>query len=134
MKRLISPIGLALLLTAHFTLLNGRQIQTVHQEESVVLFCDRTLYIAGEQLFFSAFIVTEVNWRTSDQGRVLYCEIISPDGNRIAGDKYLIEKLHASGSLAIPDDIITGTYYMRAYTRFMRNTGPCLILIPESKL
>jgi hypothetical protein len=124
MKRLISPIGLALLLIAHFTVLSGRQIQTIHQGESVVLFCDRTLYIAGEQLFFSAFLQTADELATSDEGRILYCEIISPGGNRIAGDKYLIEKSHADGSLAIPDDIITGTYYMRAYTRFMRNTGP----------
>ena len=124
MKRLISPIGFALLLTAHFTILNGQQILPVHKGERVVLFCDRNLYIAGEQLFFSAFLQTADELATSDEGRILYCEIISPEGNRIAGDKYLIEKLHASGSLAIPDDIITGTYYMRAYTRFMRNTGP----------
>jgi hypothetical protein len=124
MKRFLSSISFALLLTAHFTVLNGRQIQIVHQEESVVLFCDRNLYIAGEQLFFSAFILTEDEPATSDQGRVLYCEIISPDGNKVTGDKYLIENSYASGFITIPVDIITGTYYLRTYTRFMRNAGP----------
>jgi hypothetical protein len=56
--------------------------------------------------------------------RVLYCELIAPDGNKIAGNKYLIKNSSAFGYLAIPKDIITGIYYLRAYTKFMRNSGP----------
>jgi hypothetical protein len=115
MNRLVSYILLALALSGHFT---------VQQGERVVLICDRNLYIAGERLFFSAFLLTADGSVKTDPGRVLYCEIISPDGNKITGDKYLIENSCASGSVAIPVDIITGTYYLRAYTRFMRNAGP----------
>ena len=115
---------LVLALSYHLTVLNGRQFQAIQPGERVVLICDRNLYIAGERLFFSAFLQIADGSAKTDQGRVLYCEIISPDGNKITGDKYLIENSFASGSVAIPGDIITGTYYLRAYTRFMRNAGP----------
>jgi len=115
---------LVLALSDHLTVLNGRQFQAIQPGERVVLICDRNLYIAGERLFFSAFLQIADGSAKTDQGRVLYCEIISPDGNKITGDKYLIENSFASGSVAIPGDIITGTYYLRAYTRFMRNAGP----------
>lgn len=124
MNRLISYIFLVLALSAHLTVLSGRQIPAIQQGEGVVLICDRNLYIAGERLFFSAFLQTADGSAKTDPGRVLYCEIISPDGNKITGNKYLIENSRASGSIAIPVDIITGTYYLRAYTRFMRNAGP----------
>jgi len=124
MNRLISYMFLVLALSDHLTVLNGRQFQAIQPGERVVLICDRNLYIAGERLFFSAFLQIADGSAKTDQGRVLYCEIISPDGNKITGDKYLIENSFASGSVAIPGDIITGTYYLRAYTRFMRNAGP----------
>ena len=90
----------------------------------VALFCDRTLYIAGEQILFSAFLQTRELSDKNESSRVLYCELITPDGNQIAGNKYLIEDSHASGYLKIPDDVITGYFYLRAYTRAMRNYGP----------
>lgn len=124
MNRLISYIFLVLALSAHLSELSGQQIPAIQQGERVIIICDRNLYIAGERLFFSAFLQTADGSAKTDPGRVLYCEIISPDGNKITGDKYLIENSRASGSIAIPVDIITGIYYLRAYTRFMRNAGP----------
>jgi hypothetical protein len=124
MNRLFSYIFLVLAFSAHLSELSGQQIPAIQQGERVIMICDRNLYIAGERLFFSAFLQTADGSAITDPGRVLYCEIISPDGNKITGDKYLIENSRASGSIAIPVDIITGIYYLRAYTRFMRNAGP----------
>ena len=115
---------LVLALSDHLTVLNGRQFQAIQPGERVVLICDRNLYIAGERLFFSAFLQIADGPAKTDPGRILYCEIISPDGDKITGGKYLIENSFATGSVAIPGDIITGTYFLRAYTRFMRNAGP----------
>jgi len=111
----------------HFTgflILNGQQSQSKITGEKVVLFSDRTLYITGEQILFSAFLQSEVETNQAEMSRVLYCELIAPDGNKIAGNKYLIKNSSAFGYLAIPKDIITGIYYLRAYTKFMRNSGP----------
>ena len=111
----------------HFTsllILNGQQYQSKITGEKVVLFSDRTLYITGEKILFSAFLQSEVEMNQAEMSRVLYCELISPDGNKITGNKYLIKNSSAFGYLAIPKDIISGIYYLRAYTKFMRNRGP----------
>jgi len=107
--------------------------------EKVVLFTDRTLYIAGEQILFSASLVSKAVTDQEESSRILYCELITADGAKIAGNKYLIIGSSVSGSLNIPNDIITGIYYLRAYTKFMRNSGPAFyhytrvkIVNPES--
>lgn len=104
--------------------LTGRQIMSSAPGERVVLFSDRNLYIAGEQILFSAFLLTGEEVADTLQSRVVYCELITPGGIKIAGNKFLIEDYHASGLINIPDDLITGTYFLRAYTRYMRNYGP----------
>jgi hypothetical protein len=111
----------------HFTcllILNGQQYQSKITNEKVILFSDRTLYITGELILFSAFLQSEVEMNQAEMSRVLYCELIAPDGNKITGNKYLIKNSSAFGYLVIPKDIITGIYYLRAYTKFMRNSGP----------
>ena len=114
---------LLLLVTGSFVL-NGQQSLTLQSGEKVVLFCDRTLYIAGEQILFSAFLQKGDVSNKADSSHVLYCELITPEGNKIVGNKYLIENSSVSGYLAMPNDITTGIYYLRAYTKFMRNDGP----------
>lgn len=107
----------------------GSSLQARHKDSSpdgecVILFSDRNLYIAGEHLLFSAFMVTGRGEVDTVSSRVLYCELITPWGGKIASGKFLIEDSRASGDLVIPADLITGTYYIRAYTRNMRNYGP----------
>jgi hypothetical protein len=112
------------LLFVSFCVLRGQQTNAVKPGESIVLFSDRTLYIAGEQILFSAFIRSENTQKMPELSRVLYCEIVTPGGTKVAGNKYLIDNSSASGYLNIPNDITTGIYYLRAYTKIMRNEGP----------
>jgi hypothetical protein len=121
------PLQIYCMVFLHFTsllILYGQQSQSKITGEKVTLFSDRTLYITGEQILFSAFLQSEVETNQAEMSRVLYCELISPDGNKITGNKYLIKNSSAFGYLAIPKDIMTGIYYLRAYTKFMRNSGP----------
>jgi hypothetical protein len=121
------PLQIYCMVFLHFTgllILYGQQSQSKITGEKVTLFSDRTLYITGEQILFSALLQSEVETNQAEMSRVLYCELISPDGNKISGNKYLIKNSSAFGYLAIPKDIITGIYYLRAYTKFMRNNGP----------
>jgi hypothetical protein len=103
--------------------LNG-QSRIPQFDEKVSLFSDRNLYVAGEKIFFSAFIHNKDRIDNSEVSHVLYCEIVTSDGSKISAGKYMIENSFAYGNLLIPSDITTGTYYLRAYTKFMRNEGP----------
>ncbi len=93
-------------------------------EEKVILFTDRSIYIAGEQIQFSASLFSSENKGSSNVSRILYCELVTPDGNIITNKKFLINQLSAAGCILIPKDQVTGTYYIRAYTKLMREFGP----------
>ena len=92
--------------------------------EKVVLFTDRSLYIAGEQINFKASVFSDSNSNGSGPVHILYCELVTPDGKKVVGNKYPVSQLEAEGCIFIPKDLITGTYYLRAYTRMMLNYGP----------
>jgi len=102
-------------------------------QESVQLVIDRNLYVAGEEIQFAAF-VSAMEGPQNQLSKVLYAEIIEPDGKSLVNGKSLITNHFSSGSLNIPIDLISGIYYIRAYTRVMRNQGPgayayCLVKI-----
>jgi hypothetical protein len=92
--------------------------------DNVILFTDRALYITGEQVRFYATVWNGNNLDKPVQSQILYCEIITPDGNKISGNKFLIIQSSVGGCIEIPGNILTGNYYIRAYTKLMRNYGP----------
>ncbi len=89
-------------------------------EQSFRLFSDRNMYVIGEVIHFSAVNPFE---KDSDE-RVLYVELITPEGRQINGGKFLTDHGITNGCLEIPEDLLSGYYFMRAYTRLMRNLGP----------
>lgn len=124
MIKVISYIILILFLQSEVLILNGQESKAFSAGERVVLFTDRTLYVTGERILFSASLQCLDGRDTSLQSSIMYCELITPEGNKISGNKYSVRNKQSSGYLGIPDDIISGIYYLRAYTRYMRNYGP----------
>lgn len=92
--------------------------------EKVVLITDRSVYITTEQVKFFASLSAGKDLSQPVKSDILYCEIITPEGNRIAGNKYMIIDNSVSGCIDIPENLVSGAYYIRAYTKFMRNNGP----------
>jgi hypothetical protein len=119
-RKVLFWISVICTISGFFVTGTGQERKLMDRRESMKLFTDRTMYIAGEVIQFSAFHLIE-----KDSGvRILYTEMITPEGNKIAGGKYLINHGLAAGCLQIPEGLLTGIYYIRAYTRTMRNTGP----------
>jgi hypothetical protein len=100
---------------------NGLMIST---SEKVNLQTDRTLYVVNETINFSAFVNKPDTKQVYKESKILYCELITPDLGKITGGKFLINNQLCSGCLGIPKDIVSGIYFLRAYTKCMRNTGP----------
>ncbi|NVO09414.1 MAG: hypothetical protein HXX16_05575 [Bacteroidales bacterium] len=108
--------------------------------EKISLFTDRNIYVVGESIYFSAIITITDNtsYRSGEKDLLIrlpkntssnfsdisYIELITPNGERIAEGKYVIQNLVSSGNLNIPKGIITGNYFLRAYTKYMRNFSP----------
>lgn len=107
------------LITAIFVLYMPATGQNTEQPESITVFTDRSLYITGETIHFSAVWGNEGD----SAEKVMYVELITPDGKSITGGKFRIRGSEAHGCLQVPAVVVTGTYYLRAYTRYMRNPG-----------
>jgi hypothetical protein len=114
----------ALLSFARTSLASCLPIFPDDKQEKVVLISDRSIYITGEQVRFFASIWNEDDLNKMVKSQILYCEIITPDGNKISGNKILINQSSTTGCIDIPGNLLTGTYYIRAYTKMMRNYGP----------
>ena len=120
MKILFILIFFVLFTGAEYSSANGVSPNLpLRDREKVRLFTDRNLYAAGEEIFFSADLAVN-----DSRESVIYVELITPEGDKIKSGKFKSEKGIASGCLAIPEDLFTGFYYVRAYTREMRNAGP----------
>ena len=100
-------------------LLLGAQIQ----QEGLVLLTDRGHYISGETINYKAFYRRPAESSDAAWSRVLYVELILPNGTPLVQSKVLLDS-STSGSLLIPEGISSGSYYLKAYTRWMRNCGP----------
>lgn len=88
--------------------------------EHITLLTDRTLYATTETINFKANYTISLHspnkWST-----VLYVELIKTDGTPVIQNKFPLNNASASGSLVIPKNLITGIYYIKAYTKWMRN-------------
>jgi len=89
----------------------------------IELVTDRTLYATGEEILFTAYL-TPSGETSTPWSKVLYLTLVSPDGTSVSRGKYPISSYTAKGYLNVPDQLLTGNYYLVAYTRWMQNFGP----------
>jgi hypothetical protein len=92
--------------------------------EKIQLFTDRSLYCVNEKILFSANYIYDYGIAFLDWSTVLYVELIRWNGEKLAQGKFPLDKNGSSGYLEINKDVITGNYYLRAYTKWMRNYSP----------
>lgn len=101
-----------------------------NENDIVTLFSDRNLYIVGESIQFAAYVSNKSELSSS----VLYAEIINQDNKQIAFGKFKIVNSKVSGILDIPSDIASGNYFIKAYTRWMRNFSPLNYSVTSIKI
>lgn len=83
--------------------------------ERVYISTDRDVYVAGDDMFVSAFCLNTAAGCLSDLSRVAYLEIISADGPVQTGKIALLNG-RGGGMLKIQNTIPTGNYKIVAYT------------------
>ena len=85
---------------------------------------DRSIYIVGEVINFRVFNLSSDSLQELDWSKVFYIELISPDGFSHTQAKFTMDSTGAAGALKVPGDLPSGTYFLKGYTRWMRNYGP----------
>lgn len=89
--------------------------------ERVYAQTDRTDYLPGQELWFSAYLLNESNLKPSDISSIVKTELLNNSGEPVALKEWITTDGRASGNLTIPNDIASGTYLFRAYTAWQYN-------------
>jgi len=89
--------------------------------ETLALETDRSFYCIDEKIHFRASYDRTIPLEGVPWSTVVYVELIRWNGEQMAQGKFKLHERHASGYLNIPHALLSGTYYLRAYTRWMRN-------------
>ena len=91
-------------------------------QEKVYLHFDNTGYYLGETIWFSAYVVTSPQLRPTEMSKVLYVELLTPEGRIVETKKLKIEGGWGHGEFRLTGPTLIGGFYeVRAYTRVMLN-------------
>ena len=91
-------------------------------QEKVYLHLDNNGYIAGERLWFKAYVFKAASLLPTDMSRVLYVELLNPDGQLVERKTLRVDNGRTYGDFELnPVECHQGFYELRAYTRAMLN-------------
>jgi hypothetical protein len=97
-----------------------RQLKLFPQEK-IHIHTDKSTYVAGEKIWYRAYVVDAILNRPTYLSRYVYVELISPAGELISLDKIRPVDSLFHNHVNLAEDLAEGTYMLRAYTNFMRN-------------
>lgn len=89
--------------------------------EKVFLHTDKNLFSTGEYIWYSAYTVIGPNHQFTTGSRVLHVDLIGPDSKIIQSQTHELLGGRGSGNIKLPENLLAGTYQLRAYTQWMRN-------------
>ena len=91
-------------------------------QEKVFIHTDNSCYFVGDTLWYKAYVVRADNLQPTDMSRILYVELLSPDGLLVERQNIIVApEGHTCGQFVLQDSLYSGYYELRAYTRWMLN-------------
>lgn len=98
-------------------------------QENVYIQTDKDYYYPQEYIWFAAYL-SHRNLTIADSlSKLLYVELIDPNKVIIQTRMVKISNGAGNGEFKLPDTLITGSYYLRAYTNWMRNYGDSTLFV-----
>lgn len=98
-----------------------KKFSTAYPQEKIHIQTDKPYYIAGEEIWLKAYIVTAQENVPSELSKILHVELINQDNEVSKKITLAIDSGKAWGQITLPDSITTGNYRLRAFTNYMRN-------------
>ena len=94
----------------------------VFPQEKVYLHLDNTSYYKGETIWYKAYVVRPDSAGCTNLSRVLYVELVGPQGEVLERQKVALDQGRGQGSLSLDKrTMLPGFCELRAYTRYMTN-------------
>ncbi|WP_316814011.1 hypothetical protein [Pedobacter heparinus] len=92
--------------------------------EKLYLQLDKFNYLAGDTLWFKAYLLEGPYLMPSTKSGIFYVELISPDNRLIKRMKFPAQYSLGLGNISLDESALpTGNYLLRAYTTWMLNFG-----------
>lgn len=90
--------------------------------EQIYVQLNQELFLSGDTLWAGIQVLEAQTGRPSQLSNVAYFEIWA-DGSAIVRQRVILDRSAAMAAISLPADLRSGTYLVRAYTRWMRNEG-----------
>ena len=91
-------------------------------QEKVYVHTDNQCYFVGDTLWYKAYVVRADDLHPTDMSRLLYVELLSPDGLLVERQTVIVSPTgYTCGQFTLTDSLYSGYYELRAYTRWMLN-------------
>ncbi len=90
-------------------------------QETLGLFTDRSTYIAGEEILFTVLNLSGEALKNPQWSEIVYIELLTLDNQPVIQQKFRLAADGVHGSIELGKSPASGYYYLRAYTRWMRN-------------
>ena len=88
--------------------------------EKVIFKTNKTLYLVGDTIYYSAFVINYQTYQLSQNSEILYIDLWSGN-DKIAEQKIEISNGKGYGALVIPTSLATGQVRLIGYTSWMQN-------------
>ena len=100
---------------------NLDKYQKTYPQEKVYLHIDKPYYVAGEDIWFKAYVtISQFNF-LSAVSKIMYVELINNQNEIVQSRRLPVISGLAVGDFKLPDTLLEGSYRIRAYTNWMRN-------------
>lgn len=122
--RLIIFLSLATLsVKAQINVNNENIVLPAQPIEQINIQTDRNIYLSGEKVWFKAYCF---NKDSADYhiSKILYLELFDHSREISIKHKFKIRDGISHGAIELPENIPSGTYFLRAYTQLLRNYPP----------
>lgn len=94
---------------------------SIQKGERLYISLNQPLYIPGETVWFSIFLRSDIDLKSSEVSDILNVEILDPKGNVIKNYKLIQKDGIAKGDWDISEDMVGGIYTIKAYTEWQKN-------------
>ena len=99
-----------------------KRLSTAPVQEKAYLHLDNNCYFLGDTIWYKAYLVEAGNLRPTADSRILYVELVDPEGHVVERHRQYIGRPDADhGDFALAETLHSGYYELRAYTRWMMN-------------
>lgn len=102
--------------------------------EKVFLHTDQTVYLAGETIWFKAYVVNAISHKPADVSKVLYAELFDSKSTAVLKVTLPLKQGLGDGYFSLPASLPTGSYRLRAYSAWMKNNDPAFAFQQELQI